>query len=157
MNKQVFNFQVLDKQAEIYKESKQNLIDNSAKIRNTILTETKQEYEEVQEAINRLNKKIDILMERPDIKDAKENIEQSHKRMSISIEIAAKAFFKIRKFIYDKENLTIDQKKEYEKKVYKKILSKFLSQEEIDLFEKIIRQGNIVMAPKGNLNNLLIN
>ena len=157
MNKQVFNFNVLDKQAEIYKESKQSLIDNSNKIRNTILSETKKEYEEVQEAINKLNSKIDSLMQREDIKEAQSSIQDSHKKMSISIEIAAKAFFKIRKFIYEKENLTIEQKREYEQKVYKKILSKFLTQEEIDLFEKIIRQGNLVILPNNQIDNLLTN
>jgi len=157
MNKQVFNFQVLDKQAEIYKESKQILIDNSNKIRNTIMTETKQEYEEVQEAVNKLNNKIDMLMQRTDIKEAQSSIEDSHKKMSISIEIAAKAFFKIKKFIYEKENLTKEQKREYEQKVYNKILSKFLSQEEIDLFEKLIRHGNIINLPQNQIGNLISN
>ena len=150
MNKQVFNFEVLDKQAEIYKESKQNMIDTSNQIRTTIMTETKKEYEEVQEAVNRLNVKLDQVMQRDDIKQAQTDLESYQKKMAISIEIAAKAFFKIKKFINSKENLTREQKKGYEEKVYKKIISKFLTPEEIELFEKLVKQGPIMIMPNSN-------
>ena len=148
MSKQVVNLDFLDKEANIYKQSKQELMIRSENIRNTILENTKREVEEIQNAINNLNKKIDAIMKLDAIVDEKNKIDNCHNRMSLSIEHAANAFFKIREIIYNKQNLNIRQKKEYERKVYHKIISKFLNQEEIRMFEQLIKQNCVLTIPQ---------
>ena len=52
-----------------------------------------------------------------------------------------------------------DKKREYCSKVYKKIIGKFLSQEEIEMFERMISMGPMMIMPGGTIgrNNMLLN
>jgi small-conductance mechanosensitive channel len=154
MSNQLVNLDFLNKEAEIYKQNKSHLQSLSKNMQDTLVNNTKQEMDEVQQAINRLNQKIETLMNSDEIKGQKQAIESCHKRMSLSIDLAAKTFFKIRNLIYEKKNLDIEKKKEYEKKVYEKIISKFLTKEEIEEFERLINNNSIVIVPSRH-NNLI--
>ena len=149
---QLTNFDFLNKEAQIYKENKEQLQSLTKNMQESLVTNTKKEMEEVQQAINRLNQKIETLMNTEDIQQQKQQIDKCHNRMSLSIDLAAKAFFKIRNLIYSKENLAIDKKKEYEKKIYEKIISKFLTKEEIEEFERLINNNSILIVPSRHSN-----
>lgn len=154
MSNKLVNLDFLNKEAEIYKQNKSQLQALSKNMQDTLVNNTKKEMDEVQQAINRLNQKIESVMNSEEIKGQKQAIEQCHKRMSLSIDLAAKVFFKIRNLIYEKENIDIEKKKEYEKKLYEKIISKFLTKEEIEEFERLIYNNSIVIVPSRH-NNLI--
>lgn len=150
MDNQLTKLDFLDKQAAIFKNSKQNLENNTKQIHDIVTQNTKKEVEDVQKALDILNKKLELIMKSDVIKEKKASIEEDHKKMKLSIEVAANTFFKIRKMLYEK-NLTREQRLDYEKKVYNKIISKFLTQKEIDEFEQLIRMAPVMML--GNSNN----
>ena len=56
--------------------------------------------------------------------------------------------------LYEK-NLSREQRLDYEKKVYNKIISKFLTQKEIDEFEQLIKMAPIMMLGSSNNNSIL--
>ena len=87
----------------------------------------------------------------PEVVETKNTMESCQQRMALSIEMAAKAFFKIKNMIQSKDTLTLEQKKQYEKKVYDKIISKFLNQEEIKAFEQMINSGSIMIMPNNRI------
>lgn len=154
MSKQIVSLDYLDKEAEVYKKNKQELIQRAENVKTTLLRNTKKEVEEVQNAIDNLNKKIETIMTSDEIVNEKNNIQKCQNRMSLSIELAAKGFFKIREVIYSKDNLSIQQKREYERKVYEKIISKFLNQQEIEEFERMIKSNSIVIMPRNRIDGI---
>ena len=154
MSNQVINLDHLDKEATIYKQKKQELIQRAENVKTTLLQNTKNEVEDVQNAINNLNKKIETIMNTDVVINEKNNIQKCQNRMALSIELAAKAFFKIRGVIHSKDNLSIQQKREYERKVYEKIISKFLTQEEIKEFERMIKENSIMIMPRNRIGGV---
>jgi flagellar biosynthesis GTPase FlhF len=141
----IMNLDCLDEEAKRYHSSKESLKQNSKIIREAVEKNTKREVEEVQTAIANLNKKMEQIMATDFIKDKQQKIEKSQEQMRISVENAAEAFFKVRKIIQTKENLTMEQKREYEKKLYEKIIDKFMTKEEREMFEKMMSNGNIIL------------
>lgn len=152
MSKQLINFDFLDREASLYQNAKTELEDNSKIIQKTIENNTKKEYEEVQNAIKSLNSKIEQIMETEFIKGKKNTMESANNQMKKSIEVASKTFFKVKKAIYDKQDISMEMKKKFEKKLYDKIIGKFMTQEEKQLFEQLM---NNVIIMKGNNNFLL--
>ena len=146
--KQVMNLDYLDREAQLYresKESKDSIKENSNIIKEAVEKNTKREVEEVQNAINNLNKKMEQIMKTDFIKDKKEKIEKSQEQMMKSVENAIEAFYKVRKVIMGKDNLTSVQKREYEKKLYDKIIDKFMTKEEKEMFEKMLKGNQVIM------------
>lgn len=149
------NLNFLDEQAKKYRSSK-NFVENESKqIRKIVMDNTKKEMEEVQQAINNLNSKLEKIMKSDVVKQKEEAVLKHTKTMALSIEVAAKTFFKIKKIINEKPNLTESQKREYEKKVYEKIISKFLTNEEIEKFKRMINMGPIMIVGGGQRQYLL--
>merc|ERR1711966_346243 len=95
--------------ATIFKNSKQNLENNTKQLNNIITQNTKKEVEDVQQALDILNEKLAKIMKSDIIKEKKASIEEDHKRMKLSIEVAANTFFKVRKMLYEK-NLNREQR-----------------------------------------------
>ena len=143
--KQVMNLDYLDREAQLYRESKDSIKENSNIIKEAVEKNTKREVEEVQNAINNLNKKMEQIMKTDFIKDKKEKIEKSQEQMMKSVENAIEAFYKVRKVIMCKDNLTSVQKREYEKKLYDKIIDKFMTKEEKEMFEKMLKGNQVIM------------
>lgn len=140
------NLNFLDEQAKKYRNSK-NFVENEGKqIRKIVMDNTKKEMEEVQQAINNLNSKLEKIMKSDVVKQKKEAVLKHTKTMALSIDVATKTFFKIKKIINEKPNLTSEQKREYEKKVYEKMISKFLTTEEIEKFKSMINMGPIMIV-----------
>jgi hypothetical protein len=97
-------------------------------------------------------------MEHEEIKKAQNNIKTAGDQMSTSVDAAVKAYFNIKKKIMAME-MEDGKKREYCSKVYKKIIGKFLSKEEIEMFERMISMGPMMIVPGGTIgrNNMLLN
>ena len=149
-SKQIVNFSYLDKEAELYKESKQSLNTNVKEIQEAIDNNTKDELKQVQAAVDNLNKKVERIMETKYIKERKQRVEDAQKQMMKSIKEASNTFFQVRDVIRGKENLSAEEKRKYEEKLFHKILDKFMSKEEKELFTRIISAGPLLMLGGGS-------
>ena len=136
----------LDTHANTYKTAKLNAEQSSEKIQKAIETHTKHEVDAVNQAIKNLNEKVERIMETAQIKQEQEVLEKSYQEMSQSIKIAADTYFKVLKVIKDKQDLIDEKKREYSKQLYKKIIEKFLSPEEIEAFERLVALGPMVLV-----------
>jgi hypothetical protein len=148
-NKQVINMDFLDREANLYRTSKEILKTNTETIDKAIKDNTKQEVEAVQNAIKTLNDKVDKLMETDFVKDKQKQIDSSQKQMSESIKKASDAFFKVKTYILEKEGLTDEQKQQYIKKLYDKLMDKFMTKEEKMFFERLISGGGGLIIMDG--------
>lgn len=151
-SKQLVNLNFLDREAEIYKASKNTLIETSNEIQKAVEQNTTKEIEEVNVAIKKLNEKVERIMNTDYVKERQDKIEQAQQQMMRSIKEAADTFFKVKQVIRSKENLSLEEKREYEQKLFHKILDKFMSKEEKDLFTRIISAGPMLML--GGTSNL---
>jgi len=148
-NRQVINMDFLDREANLYHSSKEVLKSHSDTIDKTIKDNTKTEVEAVQTAIKILNEKVEKIMETDFVKDKQKQIESSQKQMSESIKKASDAFFKVKTYILEKDGLTEDQKQQYIKKLYEKLMDKFMTKEEKMFFEKLISGGGGLIVMNG--------
>jgi hypothetical protein len=148
-NKQVINMDFLDREANLYRTSKEILKTNTETIDKAIKDNTKQEVEAVQNAIKTLNEKVDTILETDFVKDKQKQIDSSQKQMSESIKKASDAFFKVKTYILEKEGLTDEQKQQYIKKLYDKLIDKFMTKEEKMFFERLISGGGGLIIMDG--------
>lgn len=154
-NKQIVNLDYLDREAQLFKTAKNSIEENSKIIRETIDKNTTQEVEAVQAAINNLNAKVEQIMKTDMIKEKTNIIEKSEEQMIKSTRVASETFFKVKKIIHEKPELTQEQKREYEKKLFDKILDKFMTKEEKIMFTNLInkqpvfRMGNVPQIMNG--------
>jgi hypothetical protein len=144
-NKQMVNLDFLDREASLYKGAKTQITDNNKILRKTVEDHTKQEMDEVENAIKKLNTKIESIMKTDFVKEKQTIIETASKQMNKSMEMASNTYIKVRKIIREHPKLNDEQKKTFEKKLYDKIIDKFMTPEEKDLFNKLMSYGNIVM------------
>jgi phosphoenolpyruvate-protein kinase (PTS system EI component) len=143
--KQIVNLNYLDREAVIYKQSKNDLIEYSKQVKDVVEQNTTQEVQEVEEAIKRLNEKVEKIMETKYVKERQEKIEAAQQQMMNSIKEASNTFFQVRGVIRSKDNLSPEEKLQYEEKLFHKILDKFMTKEEKELFTRIIMAGPMFM------------
>lgn len=150
-NNQMVNWNSLDNQANIYKQAKNNIKENTEVIQKAIDKNTEKELADVKKAIENLNNKVDKIMETEFVKARQANIEKSSKQMMHAIKEASNTFFKVRNVIRSKENLSREERIAYEEQLYGKIIDKFMTKEERELFERYIRSGPMIMmgGPSG--------
>lgn len=144
-NNQLVNWNSLDNQAAIYKQAKNNIKENAEVIQKAIDKNTEKELADVKKAIENLNNKVDQIMKTDFVKSRQQNIERSSEQMMHAIREASNTFFKVREVIRSKENLTSEQRAAYEKQLYEKIIDKFMTKEEREMFERLIRSGPVVL------------
>lgn len=143
-DRKIVSLDYLDREAQLFKQARNNIDSNVKIIRDTIDKNTRNEVEAVEQAIKNLNNKVQKILETDFIKEKTNIIEKSEEQMIKSSKLAAQTFFKVRKIIHEKDELTIQQKIQYENKLYEKILDKFMTPEEKELFNKIIKSSNII-------------
>lgn len=143
--RKLVNLDYLDREAALYKQAKSNIKENAKVLQETIDKHTKTEVEAVQKAIKNLNEKVDRIMKTDFVKEKTQIIEHSEKQMINSIKSAADTFFKVSKIINDKEGITPEMKKQYQDKLYNKILDKFMTKEEKELFNRLVNSGPIMI------------
>ena len=144
-NNQLVNWNSLDNQAAIYKQAKNNIKENAEVIQKTIDKNTEKEMADVKKAIENLNNKVDQIMKTDFVKSRQQNIERSTEQMMHAIREASNTFFKVREVIRSKENISSEQRATYEKQLYEKIIDKFMTKEEREMFERLIRSGPVVL------------
>ena len=154
-SKQIVNLNYLDREAALFKRSKESLNTNAKQIQNAIESNTVEEVREVEEAIKRLNEKVESIMKTEYVTQRQQQIEDAQAQMMKSMKEAKETFYKVREVIRAKENLTEDEKRQYEDKLFNKILDKFLTEEEKNLFTKIISAGPILMLGGSGRNSSL--
>jgi hypothetical protein len=142
---QLVNLNYLDREAAIYKQSKNDLVEYSKQVQDAVEQNTKTEVEEVEAAIKKLNEKVEKIMETKYVKERQQKIEDAQQQMIKSIKEASNTFFQVREVIRSKDNLTKEEKLQYEEKLFHKILDKFMSKEEKELFTRIIMAGPMLM------------
>jgi hypothetical protein len=91
------------------------------------------------------------------VKEKQSAIEASQEQMSCSIKKAYEAYFKVRTYILKKEGLDDEQKQAYIKKLYHKIIDKFMTPEEKAMFERLVSGGGIYIMNNGLGVKQLIN
>lgn len=144
-SRQIVNLNYLDREAQLYKSSKKTLIDTSEELKSAVENNTKKEVEEVESAIKRLNQKVEAIMKTEYVQERQKRIEEAQKQMMKSIKEASNTFFQVREVIRGKENLNDEEKRQYEDKLFHKILDKFMTKEEKELFTRIISAGPLLM------------
>jgi hypothetical protein len=148
-NRQIMNMDFLDREANLYHSSKEILKSHTETIDKTIKDNTTKEVESVQNAIKVLNEKVEKIMETDFVKDKQKQIESSQKQMSESIKKASDAFFKVKTYILEKDGLTAEQRQQYIKKLYDKLMNKFMTKEEKMFFEKLVSGGGGLIVMNG--------
>ena len=103
-SKQIVNLNYLDREAALYKTSKDVLKENSEIIQKTIEKNTEKEMKDIQTAINNLNKKVEKIIQTDFVKDKQQKIETAQQQMMKSTKEASNTFFKVRDIIRSKEN-----------------------------------------------------
>lgn len=135
----------LDKAGVAYKEAKLKLEKSEAYIHKKIENEAHQEKLNIEKAISEYNAKIKQILNSDDIRSREKEITKHNEVMKKSIKIAFETYTKVREIIYSKENLSDNDKREYEKKLYEKIMDKFMSEEEKELFKQLMKHGNVII------------
>ena len=152
------NLDFLEREAQTYRTAKEQFQQSAKNIDKTIIENTKEESENVQKAIDDLNKKIESIMSEDIVKEEHNKMKESKKQMNTSINVGVSTFFKVRDIIR-KKGLSKEVQQQMEDKLYKKIVSKFLTKEEIIMFERMVSQGPIMIVPGGTIgrNNMILN
>ena len=83
--KQIVNLNYLDREAQLYKQSKNELVEYSKQVQQAVEQNTKQEVEEVEAAIKRLNEKVEKIMETNYVKERQQKIESAQQQMMKSM------------------------------------------------------------------------
>ena len=98
------------------------MIEYSKQIQNAVEQNTTKEVQEVEEAIKKLNEKVEKIMETDYVKERQQKIGAAQLQMMKSIKEASNTFFQVRNVIRSKENLTAEEKFQYEENYFIKFL-----------------------------------
>ena len=143
-------FSFLDRQAALYKNAQNTIEETSNFIQDKIDNNTKEERKKVEQSIKELNDKVKTIIESKEIKDKEDLIKENNEIIKKSIKIGFETYKKICKIIDEKPNITNQQKIEYKKKLYEKILDKFMTEKEKELFTNLINlKGMPIMIVGG--------
>ena len=149
-----FNF--LDNQAARYKIAQKTIEESAEFIQSKIETETKEEKLKVEKAIQELNEKVKHIIESKEVKEKEDTIKENNEVIKKSIKIGFETYKKICKIIDEKPNLTLEQRNDYKQKLYHKLLDKFMSEKEKELFSNLIKMRGmpIIMGNPGQMGNM---
>lgn len=144
----------LDREASLYKNARNTIEETSDFIQTQIDLGTKEEQEKVEKAIKELNSKVKTIIESKEVKDKEDIIKDQNEIIKKSIKIGFETYNKICKIIEDKPNLTKQQINEYKKKLYEKIMDKFLTEKEKELFANLIKMPIVIMGGQGQMGQM---
>ena len=150
-NNQLVDLNSLDREGQLYRSSKDNIEKASRLIDKTVKDNTKKEVEDVQQAIKKLNEKVERIMQTNFIKDKQKSIEDSQKQMKESIKKATEVFFKVREIIISKDGISEEKKQGYIKKLYESIIDKFMTKEERMFFERLVKNNGVIFVSDGGM------
>jgi len=145
------NFSFLDKEVDLYTNARTELDQCSNNIQKTIEENCRTETEAVNNAIKTLNNKIETIISSNEVQQERQKIENNHQVMTSSLDKAKQVYFKVCEIIKSK-NLGHEKTMQMERTAYNKIISKFLSPEEVQLFEQLVQ--NMASMPESIGNRL---
>ncbi len=150
------NLDFLDREAQLYRSARTEIKDTSNLVQKTIDEHTKTEVAEVENAIKKLNGKIEKIMKTDFMEKQKQTMDKAREQINKSMETARDTFFKVKKVIDEHPTLTPDKKTEMEKKLYNKIIDKFMTKEEKDLFNRMMAGNGIIVLGGRGSNRLML-
>ena len=122
--------------------------------RTLVKDNSKVEFDELKKAIERYNNKVERIMESHLVKDENRKILSAKKDMIDSFKIAANHYFKEKEKIFKNHDFSEKEKKRLDYKLYNGILDSFLTNDEKDDFEKMIKYvSNEVHNKKRDIEN----
>jgi hypothetical protein len=145
-----------NKNCNIYKEKKKNVKEISTFIKNTIVQNTQKEVEELEKSIKKLNKKVETILQNPNIKQKKQILEKETKDMILSLNNVMSIYSEAREIIIKDNSINQQQRMNYLKKLEEKMMDKLYSSEEKEHFKRMV-SNMIIMVPcqRMNFNNNL--
>ena len=131
-------------QCNNFKQYNSKLKDNHKILVKTIESYTVQEQLEVNKAINKLNQKIQIIMDNKKMKEFQNINNELQKTMYTSLQKVVVIFEKFRKKTIERKDLTSDEKMKIIKMAFEKLQKKLFTEAEISEFKNQFK--NIVMT-----------
>lgn len=160
MNNQLVNFNFLDREVALFKDAKTNIETIETNINNIIEQNTVQEKKKLEEAIQNYNGKIKSILESDNIKQQTNKLEEYENVMTQSISKAYETYKKALVIIDKQEKLTPEKKQEYKILLHRKIIEKFLDQNEVQMFNQLINMmgnGNVIFVGNNPINRCISN
>ena len=142
----------LDREAALYKNARNKVEETSDFIQNQIDIGTKIEQEKVESAIKELNSKVQTIIDSKEVKEKEDLIKEQNEIIKKSIKVGFETYKKICKIIDEKPNLTLTQRNEYKKKLYDKLMDKFMTEKEKELFANLINMKGMPIVIMGGPN-----
>ena len=146
-NKELIDPNELGSHCQRFKNNNQNLQKNGKVIEDTVKKYTANEVQAVEEAIKKLNAKIEKIIAHPKMDEFKTTSETLQKEIFQSLEYIIKIFEIYRKWTLERKDLTSEEKMRNIKLAFNKIQGELFTQEEIDMFKKQF-ENIIIMPPK---------
>jgi len=142
----------INQECDNYKNHSQIVKHTEKKLTKYIKENTQKEVEDINEAIRKLNEKVDRLMTVPQAKQVKNQLEESSKEMHLSLQKVMDCFEKGKKCIMERENIPDIKKQQCIRLMYSKLLEKLYSKEEMMEFKNFFNRVFI----SNNNNKMLI-
>lgn len=137
-----------DQHCQMFRQNRQQVQESQEFIQNTVEQNTTHEMNDVKQAVDRLNRKVDAIMKTPQVQQETKKIEAASQQMEITAKKAIEAFELGKKTILARTDLSPQQKSAYTEAMYKKILAKLYSPEEIAQFEQMFK-NIVIVGPHG--------
>ena len=139
-----------DQHCQMFQQNRQQVQESQEFIHKTVEQNTTHEMNDVKHAVERLNRKVDAIMKTPQVQQENKKIEVASQQMEITAKKAMEAFALGKKTILARTDLSPQQKSAYTEAMYKKILAKLYSPEEIARFEQMFKNIVIVGSQPGS-------
>ena len=137
----------LDQECLIFRQSKQMVKQGQEKIMHTIKQGTIREVQDVERAVKALNEKVKNILQTSEVKETVDEVNRNRQQMYVSLQQAIKVFQDGQKTIRADPSLSPEQKKQYEKSMYEKVLSKLYTPQEIQAFQQMFA-NTVVILPR---------
>lgn len=145
----ITNFDFLNREVDLFTNARDEIDQSSNFIQKTIEENTVNENEAVKNAIEALNKKVEAIIQSEPIKQERQKIESNQKVMSSSLDKAKQVYFKVCDIIQSK-NLGEEKTIQMQNAAYSKIIKKFISPQEMKMFEQLVSMGPNIMIISNN-------
>lgn len=132
-----------DQISQRFKETKQNSKDLSQSIQNYIEDQTLSEKQELEQAINNYNKKVQSIMKNKEKEIA--TLNDYNKEISETLANTHRAFYQASQAILDDTNLNDNQKEEKIQQISDYIMGNLYTKEEIEEFKKMANNFVILL------------
>ena len=142
----------INEECNNFKTHSQIVKQNEGKLTKYIQENTKKEVDDINEAIRKLNLKVEKLMEVPQAKKVKDQLEHSSNEMYLSLNKVMDCFNKGKKCIMERNDIPEVKKQQCVRLMYSKLIEKLYTKEEMLEFKNFF---NRVSIPNNNHKMLI--